>query len=180
MVRALVGECMGALGKIEGTDFTDTIMPLFSAPRIKTISDPASRASSAFIVGSIHRWVLYLFSFPLSRCGADLEASLLSHSPVRPFCNGRTMGMKAGAYVSGSVETLSLLIRDAAPEVYLPALHALTLLINSAGLQFANSGYGKGTIVLLLSRMMAEVRAASHHHGHPRRRRANTHTVSET
>ncbi|ELR19496.1 HEAT repeat domain containing protein [Acanthamoeba castellanii str. Neff] len=123
VVRALVGECMGALGRIEGTDFTDTIMPLFSAPRIKTISDVASRASSAFIVGSIHR----------------------------------TMGMKAGGYVSESVETLSLLIRDAAPEVYLPALHALTLVINSAGLQVANSGYGKGAIVLLLSRLMAEV-----------------------
>jgi hypothetical protein len=68
------------------------------------------------------------------------------------------MGMKAGGYVSESVETLSLLIRDAAPEVYLPALHALTLVINSAGLQVANSGYGKGAIVLLLSRLMAEVR----------------------
>src|SRR5690606_11946815 len=46
----------------------------------------------------------------------------------------------------------------AAPEVYLPALHALTLVINSAGLQVANSGYGKGAIVLLLSRLLAEVR----------------------
>lgn len=68
------------------------------------------------------------------------------------------MGMKAGTYVSESMETLSLLIRDGASDVYLSALHALALLINSAGLQFANSEYGKSTMILLLSRMMAEVK----------------------
>lgn len=69
--------------------------------------------------------------------------------------------MRAGAYVSGSLETLNLLVRDAAPEVYLPALHALALLINSAGTQFVTSGYAKGTLLLLISRMMAEVQVCS-------------------